>query len=68
FEKKFANLPADQQAAAITVELLPKKLDEEVARYMVEGFNGVITELTHEQADYINVTVEGPYKNETYKY
>ncbi|MEO0705335.1 MAG: adenosylhomocysteinase [Cyanobacteria bacterium J06649_5] len=68
YEKKFADLAADKKAEAITVELLPKKLDEEVARYMVEGFNGVITELTPEQADYIHVTVEGPFKNETYKY
>ncbi|MBE9031856.1 adenosylhomocysteinase [filamentous cyanobacterium LEGE 11480] len=68
YEKKFADLPADQQKAAITVELLPKKLDEEVARYMVEGFGGVMTELTQYQADYIKVAVEGPYKPEAYKY
>jgi adenosylhomocysteinase len=68
YEKKFADLPADQQAAAITVEILPKKLDEEVARYMVEGFGGVITQLSQEQADYIHVSIEGPFKNETYKY
>ena len=66
--KKFADLPTDQKAAAITVEVLPKQLDEEVARYMVEGFNGVITELTKEQAEYIHVPVQGPFKNETYKY
>jgi len=68
YEKKFADLPTDQKAAAITVEVLPKQLDEEVARYMVEGFNGVITELTKEQAEYIHVPVQGPFKNETYKY
>jgi len=50
------------------VEVLPKHLDEEVARYMVEGFGGVLTQLTQEQAGYIGVTTEGPYKPEYYKY
>ncbi|MGB7247543.1 MAG: adenosylhomocysteinase [Phormidesmis sp.] len=68
YERKFADLPADQQADAITVEVLPKKLDEEVARYMVEGFGGVITQLSPEQADYIHVPIEGPFKGESYKY
>ena len=35
---------------------------------MVKGFGGVITKMTPEQADYINVAVEGPYKSEDYKY
>ncbi len=52
----------------ITLEVLPKALDEEVARNMVEGFGGVITKLTTEQAKYINVKVEGPYKLDSYKY
>lgn len=68
FERKFADLPADQKASAITVDVLPKQLDEEVARYMVEGFGGVITQLTSEQAQYINVPVQGPFKSESYKY
>jgi adenosylhomocysteinase len=68
YEKKFADLAADAQAQALTVEILPKQLDEEVARYMVEGFGGVITELTTKQADYIGVTAAGPYKAESYKY
>jgi adenosylhomocysteinase len=68
FERKFADLPEAKKAAAITVEVLPKKLDEEVARYMVEGFGGVITQLSSTQAEYINVPVEGPYKAESYKY
>ncbi|QGG79288.1 adenosylhomocysteinase [Litorivicinus lipolyticus] len=66
--RDFANLPADQKAAAITVEVLPKKLDEEVAQAMVEGFGGVITKLTDDQAKYINVPVAGPFKPESYKY
>jgi adenosylhomocysteinase len=35
---------------------------------MVSGFGGVITELTEDQADYINVPVEGPFKDDLYKY
>jgi len=64
FEKKFA----DQADAAITLEVLPKKLDEEVAAHMVKGFGGVLTQLTEKQAAYINVPVEGPYKVDSYKY
>ena len=68
FERKFAQLNAEQKAAALTVEVLPKKLDEEVALEMVKGFGGVITRLTDVQADYIGVPVDGPYKPETYRY
>jgi len=52
----------------ISVKLLPKKLDEEVARYMVEGFGGKIVKLRPDQAKYINVPVDGPFKSEEYKY
>ena len=68
FERKFAQLNAEQKAAALTVEVLPKKLDEEVALEMVKGFGGVITRLTDVQANYIGVPVDGPYKPETYRY
>lgn len=68
FERKFAQLNAEQKAAALTVEVLPKKLDEEVALEMVKGFGGMITRLTDVQADYIGVAVDGPYKPETYRY
>lgn len=68
FKQGYANLDADAQKAAMSVDVLPKQLDEEVARYMVEGFGGVITKLTTTQADYIGVTVDGPYKPETYRY
>ncbi len=68
FKSGFANLPAEEKSAAITVTVLPKRLDEEVARYMVEGFGGVMTRLTDKQADYIHVPVEGPYKTDGYKY
>lgn len=68
FSEKFADLPAAEKAAKLRVEVLPKLLDEEVARYMVQGFGGVITQLTKQQADYIHVTVEGPFKSDDYRY
>ena len=68
YKEKFADLPADKKAENLYVKVLPKKLDEEVAAAMVAGFNGVITKLTKEQADYIGVPVEGPFKPESYKY
>ena len=68
YERKFADLSEVAKADAIKVEVLPKQLDEEVARYMVAGFDGVITKLTDKQADYIQVPVEGPFKTEAYKY
>ena len=68
FAEKFADLPADQKTAHVRVELLPKKLDEEVAAAMVAGFGGVLTQLTTAQAGYIGVPVEGPFKTDSYKY
>lgn len=68
YGQRFADLPADKKAAAITVEVLPKLLDEEVAAHMVRGFEGVITKLTPAQAEYINVDVKGPFKADSYKY
>ncbi len=65
----FANInDEDKKKELIQVEVLPKKLDEEVASLMVKGFGGVVTQLTEEQADYINVPQEGPFKEESYKY
>jgi len=48
--------------------LLPKYLDEKVARLHLGQLNAVLTTLTTTQADYISVPVEGPYKLETYRY
>merc|ERR1712118_492386 len=50
------------------VYLLPKHLDEKVARLHLPALGAVLTELTKEQADYIGVKVEGPYKGEFYRY
>jgi adenosylhomocysteinase len=68
YKRQFAKWSAKEKAAGLTIEVLPKALDEEVARYMVEGFGGVITKLSSEQAKYINVTVDGPFKPHEYKY
>ena len=50
------------------VYILPKKLDEKVARSHLMQLGVNLTELTQEQADYINVPVEGPYKQDHYRY
>ena len=68
FDQKFADLPENQKPTNITVELLPKKLDEEVAAGMVGGFGGVLTKMTDAQAKYINTPKDGPFKPEAYKY
>ena len=68
FERRFADLEPALRSSALRIEVLPKQLDEEVARHMVGGFGGVLTQLTPQQADYIKVPLEGPYKNEQYRY
>ncbi|MDQ4103687.1 MAG: adenosylhomocysteinase [Actinomycetota bacterium] len=50
------------------VYTLPKVLDEKVARIHVEALGGQLTKLTKEQAEYIDVDVEGPYKPPHYRY
>ena len=65
YERKYAD---HVEPETPSVQVLPKILDEEVAAHMVRGFGGVITKLTQTQADYINVPVEGPFKEDTYKY
>lgn len=50
------------------VYMLSKALDEEVARLHLEKIGAKLTRLTKEQADYIGVKIEGPYKPEHYKY
>ena len=48
--------------------MLPKVLDEEVARLHLQKLGAKLTKLTKKQADYIGVKVEGPYKPENYRY
>ncbi|MFO7938046.1 MAG: adenosylhomocysteinase [Kiritimatiellia bacterium] len=52
----------------IGVYRLPKELDEEVARLHLDQLGAQLTRLTQEQADYIGVPVDGPYKPEHYRY
>ena len=50
------------------VYVLPKSLDEEVARLPLDHVNVQLEDLTPEQAKYIGVNVNGPYKDDSYKY
>jgi adenosylhomocysteinase len=50
------------------VFVLPKKLDEKVARLHLDKLGVKLTELTEDQASYIGVPVEGPYKPDHYRY
>ena len=52
----------------VGVYTLPKHLDEKVARLQLKKLNAQLTELSEQQANYINVKKEGPYKPETYRY
>ena len=53
---------------AIGVHMLPKKLDEEVARLHLDKLGVQLTRLTPEQAEYLGLSVEGPFKPEHYRY
>jgi adenosylhomocysteinase len=48
--------------------VLPKHLDEKVARLQLKKLGAQLTELSDDQARYIGVPVEGPYKPDTYRY
>ncbi|MFO0120075.1 MAG: adenosylhomocysteinase, partial [Burkholderiales bacterium] len=50
------------------VYVLPKHLDEKVARLQLQKLGAMLTELKAEQAAYIGVDVQGPYKPDTYRY
>lgn len=52
----------------VGVYTLPKHLDEKVARLQLKKLNAQLTELTEQQAAYINVSVQGPYKADHYRY
>jgi adenosylhomocysteinase len=56
------------QSRAVGVYMLSKRLDEEVARLHLEQIGVKLTKLTREQADYIGVSADGPYKPEHYRY
>jgi adenosylhomocysteinase len=52
----------------VGVYVLPKHLDEEVARLHLDALGVELTELTKEQAEYLGVDVAGPYKSDHYRY
>ena len=58
----------ERDSRANTVEVLPKVLDEEVARLHLTKLGVHLTTLSQKQADYIGVQVEGPYKTDAYRY
>jgi adenosylhomocysteinase len=69
----FSNQVLAQMALArdkpeIGVYMLPKILDEEVARLHLDKLGVTLTELTDEQSEYIGVPKKGPYKPEHYRY
>lgn len=68
YKQAFADKAEAEQQELLRVEVLPKKLDEEVAALMVQGFGGVITKMTPNQASYIGVNAKGPFKPDSYKY
>ena len=62
------DLWANRDTYKVGVYVLPKKLDEEVARLHLEKIGVKLTTLSKKQADYLSVPVEGPYKAESYRY
>ncbi|MGX5730915.1 adenosylhomocysteinase [Pseudoxanthomonas beigongshangi] len=62
------DLWANKDSYEKTVYRLPKHLDEEVARLHLEKIGVKLTKLTQDQADYLGVPVEGPYKPDHYRY
>ena len=63
-----AQIALAEERPAVGVYMLPKILDEEVARLHLGRLGVKLTRLTDEQADYIGVSVDGPYKPEHYRY
>jgi adenosylhomocysteinase len=63
-----AQIALAKETPAVGVYMLPKILDEEVARLHLDKLGVKMTTLTQEQADYIGVSVKGPYKPEHYRY
>jgi adenosylhomocysteinase len=62
------NNPSTHQYPTNGVYKLPKVLDEKVARLHLAAFGAKLTIMEKEQAEYIGVEVEGPYKKDDYKY
>jgi adenosylhomocysteinase len=52
----------------VGVYILPKRLDEKVARLQLTKLGAMLTEMTDEQARYVGLAKEGPYKSDHYRY
>jgi adenosylhomocysteinase len=63
-----AQIKLAKEKLEVKVYTLPKELDEEVARLHLKNLSVTLTQLTQEQADYLGVPVNGPYKPEHYRY
>ena len=61
-------MDADVARLRVGVYVLPKHLDEKVARLQLKTLNAQLTELTDTQASYIGVDKSGPYKPDSYRY
>ena len=66
YEYGYADRSPDDRK--LFVDVLPKRLDEEVASLMVKGFGGTLTKLTKQQQNYISVAEDGPFKDDSYTY
>ncbi|KAL0236166.1 hypothetical protein GEMRC1_002748 [Eukaryota sp. GEM-RC1] len=66
--RDYPNKRNNRRAMETSVHLIPKKLDEEVAALHLPRVGAKLTKLSQEQADYIGVPVEGPFKPESYRY
>ncbi len=62
------DLHANAESMALDVFTLPKLLDEKVARLHLDSIGVRLTEMTQDQADYLGIPVEGPYKSDQYRY
>jgi adenosylhomocysteinase len=58
----------NKDSYAVGVYVLSKKLDEEVARLHLQKIGVKLTRLSDKQADYLGVSVDGPYKSDHYRY
>ncbi len=68
YQSGLAQIALVTEKPELGVYMLPKELDEEVARLHLEHLGVTLTELSDEQADYIGVSKTGPYKPDHYRY
>ena len=67
YSEKFASRNREDSEPP-KVRKMPRRQDEEIARAMVAGLGGELTQITERQADYLGISVEGPFKAEDYHY